>query len=87
MASRPKMPVPVAEVTPQELSDLIRQWSTDNGYEFEFALHASEFGKVVVRDPAGGFSTTTIPNPHHGRRLRRDQARYTVRDLNNSWRD
>jgi len=48
---------------------------------------SGEYGKIVVRDPNDGSTYTLIPNAHHGRRLRRDQVRYTVGTLNKNWRD
>jgi hypothetical protein len=81
------MPVPAGELTPEELCECVRQWAESQGYEFELGPHASEFGKIRVRDPAGGFTNNTVPNPHRGRRLRRDQVRYVVQKLNNRWRD
>jgi hypothetical protein len=87
MADRPKMPVPQGELTPEELCNEIRDWAAGQGYRYSFAPHGSEFGRVSVRDPAGGLTSTVVPNPHHGRRLRKDQARYTVGDLNKNWKD
>jgi hypothetical protein len=87
MASRPKMPVPEGDLTPPELCARIRNWAESHGYEFELTTHASEFGKVKVRDPAGGFTGEVIPNPHHGKRLRKDQVRFVIRTLNNRWKD
>jgi hypothetical protein len=86
MADRPKMPVPSGELTPQQLADRIRDWATDQGYQFMQGPHAIEFGKVVVQDPNGEQTWTTIPNPHHGRWLRKDQVRYVVQQINNRWR-
>jgi hypothetical protein len=87
MADRPKMPVPRKELTPRQLAAHIEEWSTAQGYRFKLSAHGSEFGKVTVRDPAGGFTTTIIPNAHHGKRLRKDQVRYVVQELNNGWRE
>lgn len=84
---RPTMSVPHGELTPQELADEIRQWATSQGYSFEMRPAAQEFGLVVVRDPAGAFTTALIPNPHHGRRLARHKVRYVVQQLNTSWRN
>jgi hypothetical protein len=86
MNGHPKMPFPREELAPSRLTARIKQWAEDQGYEYELLPHGSEFGKVVVRDGQGEFTTTVIPNAHHGRRLRRDQVRYVVQDLNNSWR-
>lgn len=83
---RPQMPVPQGEMMPQELADSIRNWATDQGYDFELRPHASEFGKVVIRDPTGGYTTTTIPKAHQGRRLKKNQVRYPVKEINNGWR-
>jgi hypothetical protein len=84
---RPKMPVPPGELSPQQLADRIRDWAASQGYRYSLGPHASEFGTVRVSDPAGGHTTAVIPNAHHGRRLRKDQVRYTVRDLNSHWED
>ena len=73
-------------MTPQELCDAIRDWATSVGYEFLPKKHSSEYARVSVRDP-GGQTGATVPNPHKGRRLRRDQVRYTVRDVNKNWRE
>ena len=81
------MRVPAEELAPRQLASRIRQWAERQGYEFELAPHASEFGYVTVRDPRGEYTTTLIPNAHHGRRLRRDQVRYVVQEINKSWRD
>jgi hypothetical protein len=70
----------------RQLARRIREWAEEQGYTFEFVAHASEFGKVTVRDPDDTFTTAVIPNAHHGRRLRKDQVRYVVREINNSWR-
>jgi hypothetical protein len=72
-------------MTPQDLADLVRDWATGQGYTFSQEPHGSEFCKVGVQDPNGSHSGTTIPNPHHGRRLRKDQVRYVVRQINNRW--
>ncbi len=87
MADRPKMPVPSGELTPQELADRIREWAKSEGYTYTLGPHGSEFGKIVLRDPTGGHTTTMVPNAHKGRRLKRHQIRYTIRDLNNPWED
>lgn len=87
MNGHPLMPVPTEELSPRQLAARIRQWTEERGYVFELMSHASEFGKVTVRDPQGGFTTTVIPNAHHGRRVRRNQIRYVVREINNSWRN
>jgi len=85
MADHPKMPVPPGEMSPQELCDRIRDWAAAQGYTFAQGAHATEFCKVVVRDPDGGQTWTTIPNAHQGRRLRRDQVRHVVQQINNRW--
>jgi hypothetical protein len=85
MASRPKLPAPAGEMTPQELADRIRDWAVRQGYDFELKGHATEFGKAIVRDPAGGFTLAVIPNPHHSRRLKKHQIRFTVKDVNTNW--
>jgi hypothetical protein len=85
MADRPKMPGPAGEMTPQELANLIRDWAVGQGYGFTQGPHATEFCKVLVEDPNGGQTMTTIPNPHRGRRIRRDQIRYVVQQINNRW--
>jgi hypothetical protein len=85
MTPRAKMPIPAGDLSPQQLCDRIRDWAAGQGYTFAQGSHATEFGKVVVRDPNGGQTWTTIPNPHHGKRLRRDQVRYIVQQINNRW--
>jgi hypothetical protein len=87
MADRPKMPVPAGELAPQGVCDAIRDWAARHGYSFEQLPHAREFAKVIVRDPAGGQTFTTIHNAHRGRRIRRDQIRKVVQNLNTNWRD
>lgn len=87
MNGRPQMPVPAGELTPQELLDGIRQWASGVGFRTSSRPATAEATAVVVRDPAGGFTTTTIPGTHGGRRLRRDQVRYVVKQLNSSWRN
>ena len=87
MPDRPKMPVPAREMTPQEVADLIRDWAVGQGYEYQMTPHASEFGKIIVRDPNGGRTITVIPNAHHGRRLKKNQARYTVKGINDHWEE
>jgi len=84
---RPKMPVPPEELSPQQLADRIRDWAASQGYTYHLGPHATEFGMVRVADPAGGHTSTVIPNAHHGRRLRKDQVRYTVQRLNANWRN
>jgi hypothetical protein len=81
------MRVPAEELAPRQLAARIRQWAERQGYEFDLAPHASEFGFVTVSEPGGEYTTTLIPNPHHGRRLRRDQVRYVVQEINKSWRN
>jgi hypothetical protein len=85
--SRPKMPVPQTELMPQDLVDEIRRWAAGQGYSTETRPAAQEYALVIVRDPDGGFTTTLIPNAHHGRRLARHKVRYTVQQLNTSWRN
>jgi hypothetical protein len=87
MANRPEMPVPAGELTPQALCDAIRDWGASHGYTYQQQPHASEFAKVIVSDPAGGQTFTTVHNAHRGRRLRRDQVRHVVRNLNKNWGD
>ncbi|HKI34940.1 MAG TPA: hypothetical protein VKA46_23995 [Gemmataceae bacterium] len=87
MNGHPLMPVPTEELPPRRLAARLKQWAESQGYEFELSSHASEFGKVTLRDPDGNFTTTVIPNPHRGRRLRKDQVRYVVQEINNSWRN
>lgn len=83
----PKMPVPQGEMSPQQLADRIQQWAQSQGCGYAVLPHAVEFGTVRVSDPAGGHTTAVIPNAHPGRRLKKHQVRYTVRDLNNHWED
>jgi hypothetical protein len=87
MDGRPRMPVPRGELTPEQLCGRIRDWAEGQGYRYEFGPHGGEFGKVTVHDPNGGHTTAVVPNAHHGRRLRKDQVRYTVRHLNNNWEE
>ncbi len=84
---RAHMPLPQGEMTPQQLVDLIQDWAEAQGYEFETTPHASEFVKIAVVDPNGGYTGTVIPNAHRGRRLRRDQIRYVIQKLNSRWKD
>lgn len=86
-SARPRMPVPPGELTPQELCDRIRAWAERQGYEFDLRAHATEYGVVTVRDPQGGFTISSVPNAHHGRRIRRDQVRYVIHKLNTRWKD
>ena len=86
MANRPKMPAPSRDMAPQELTDLIREWAAAQGYAASQAPHATEFAKIVVKDPNGGFTWSVIPNAHQGRRIRRDQVRYVVQQINTRWR-
>jgi hypothetical protein len=81
------MPVPRGELTPQQLADRIRRWAEGLGYAYQLRPHSSEFGTVRVDDPADGHTSVVIPNAHHGRRLRRDQVRYTVQRLNANWKE
>jgi hypothetical protein len=87
MAPHQQMPVPQAEMSPQALCNKVRDWAEAQGYGFVQGAHASEFAKVTVTDPAGGHSTVVVPNAHHGRRLRRDQVRYTALKLDANWKD
>jgi hypothetical protein len=80
------MPVPPGEPTPGDLLEAIKEWAVAQGYTYEAAEARSEFAKIVVRDPNDGSTYTTIPNAHRGRKLRQDQTRYTIRNLNNNWR-
>ena len=86
MNAHPPMPIPQGELTPDQLRQEIDSWATGQGYTCESTPARSEAWKVVVRDPNGGHTYTTIPNAHHRKRLRQDQVRYTVRNLNNNWR-
>jgi hypothetical protein len=72
-------------MTPQELVDRIRDWAKAKGYNVESAPDGSEFGKVIVCDPNGGQTITIVPNPHHGRHLKKHQVRYTVKGINDNW--
>jgi hypothetical protein len=85
MADRPKMPVPRGDLSPQELADRIRVWAASQGYAYTKGPHATEFAKVVVKNPSGGQTWTVIPNAHRGRRIRRDQVRYVVKQINIRW--
>ncbi len=87
MNGHPAMPVPREELSPSRLAARIRQWAEEQGFEFRQSPHASEFTKVTVRHPRGEYTTTVIPNAHHGRRLQRHQVRYVVQEINNSWRN
>ena len=86
MNGHPPMPVPPDEPTPGELVEEVKRWAVAQGYTYEVAKARSEYTKVVVRDPNDGSTYTTVPNAHQGRKLRQDQVRYTVRNLNNNWR-
>jgi hypothetical protein len=81
-----EMPDPGAEMAPRQLVRAIEEWAASHGYTSETAIASGEYAKVVVRDPANGSTYTTIPNAHRGRRLRRDQVRYTIQHLNRNWR-
>jgi len=85
MADRPKMPAPRGDVSPQELADRIHEWAAAHGYMTTQAAHATEFAKIVVKDPNGEWTWTVIPNAHHGRRIRRDQVRYVIHQINTRW--
>ena len=85
MANRPKMPVPLKDMPPQELADRIHEWATAQGFVSSQAPHATEFAKVIVKDPNGEWTWTVIPNAHRGRRIRRDQVRYVVQQINIRW--
>jgi len=85
MADRPKMPVPAGEMLPRELAERIRAWAAGHGYNCHQGAHASEFAKMTVGDSAGKQTTTVIPNAHHGRRLKKNQVRYTVKGVNDNW--
>jgi hypothetical protein len=87
MNAHPQRPIPQGELTPTELRDEIGRWAVGHGYTYETTPARSEAWKVVVRDPNDGTTYTTIPKAHHGRRLRHDQVRYTVRNLNSNWRN
>ncbi len=82
MADRDRMSVPQGELTRRELCDQIMDWATQQGLECLVKEHASEFAKVTVHDPDGGHTATVIPNVHKGRRLKKHQIRYVIKDLN-----
>lgn len=84
-ADRPEMPVPIGDPAPQTLCDAIRDWAAGHGFSYHQQPHASEFARVMVSDPAGGGTFTTVHNAHRGRRRRRDQVRHVVRNLNKNW--
>ena len=87
MKPKPKMPLPSKEMTPRELLDSICRWAESIGLRWQILPHTSEFAKVILFDSDGTYTWTTIPNAHRGRRLRRDQVRYPIKELNNFWRD
>lgn len=87
MADRPRIPTPAGEMSPRDLCKRIQKWAQKQGYTFELTPHASEFGKVILRDPNGGQTIAVVPNPHHGRRIKKHQVRYTIQDLNANWED
>jgi hypothetical protein len=80
------MPIPREEMTPGALQKAIEAWAVDQGLTYETTEASSEYGKIVVRGPEETSTYTTIPNPHKGRKLRKDQVRYTVANLNKNWR-
>lgn len=86
MDAHAAMPVPPGDLTPRQLCEEIYHWARVNGYFYEEKRHASEYARVVIRDRAGGVTSVVIPNPHHGRKLRKDQVGYVVRALNRNWR-
>jgi hypothetical protein len=66
------MPVPLREYTPRELA----RFAQEHGYMVEPAT------KESYKVTGGGLpQPVSIPNPHGGRRLRRDQVRYVLRQL------
>lgn len=75
MAHHHRMSDPGRELTPKELLREIQDWAYTVNYSVEARIAASESTVVTVRDPAGGYTTTTIPKEHGGRRLRKDQVR------------
>jgi hypothetical protein len=85
MPPRPRMQNPNREMAPQELVAAIEEWAARHGYMTTFRPSGKEYGRVVVQDPAGGSTFADVPNAHHGRRLRKDQVRYVVRDINGHW--
>jgi hypothetical protein len=88
MTPREIMPGVRRETTPSELVDLICRWAASVGYEYEVTPHACEFAEIVIRDRAAGlYTTTTVPNAHHGRRLKKHQLRYPVHEINTCWRE
>ena len=87
MNGHPLMPDPAEELARADLPPASGNGRTGWGMNFELSPHASEFGRVTVRDLRGEYTTTLIPNVHHGRRLRKDQVRYVVQEINNSWRN
>lgn len=83
---RPQLPDPDEELTPQALSRHIRDWARRVGYSFDERKATGHYAVVTVRDPAGGFTTTTIPKPHGGRKLPKYKVRYVVNQINSGWR-
>ena len=49
-----EIPIPHGELRPVELSDYLHQWAESVEYEFTLRSHATEYGFVIIRDPAGG---------------------------------
>jgi hypothetical protein len=82
----PEMPDPKCEMRPRELLDAIKGWASGQGFTTEVMPSTNEYAKVIVRDPADGATYALIPNAHQGRRLRRDQVRYTIHHLNHNWK-
>jgi hypothetical protein len=80
------MPVPNREMMPRELCDEIRDWAAGVGYTYAERPAGGEFAVVTVSDPEGGQTQTSVPNAHHGRKLKKNQVRYTVQKLNKNWR-
>ena len=62
MNGHPEMPYPGTEMAPRELVKAIEDWAAEQGTSTEPAGASSEYGKVVVRDPADGSTSVTIPN-------------------------
>ena len=87
MPTPAKMPVPSGEMSPQKLCNRIRDWAEAEGLEYTLTTHSSEFGKVVLKDPEGKQTVTIVPNAHHGRKLKKHQIRYTIKDLNKNWEE
>lgn len=84
---RPRMVIPLGQLMPHDLCEEIRHWAEAQGYLYHLRSHGTEYGVIVLEDLTGWHTYTTIPNAHKGRRLRKDQVRYCVQNLNNRWRN